>query len=136
MDWIIPILQQHGLAGVVIAVLGYRVYRQDKIIVELNESRLKDSVVVVNALNANTNATLENAKATSERNGVTQDLAEAIAKQAGAFDVFLQKADFHQNNAKDILQVQAKALEAFAESNRVNSGYLRDIRDHIEGQRE
>lgn len=136
MDWFVPILQQYGLAGVVIAALGYRVYRQDKTASEVNEARLKDSVVLVNALNANTQATLENAKATSERNAVTQDLAEAIAKQAGAFDVFLQKADFHQNNAKDTLQVQAKALEAFAESNRVNSGILRDIRDRIEGQHE
>jgi 7-cyano-7-deazaguanine synthase in queuosine biosynthesis len=136
MDWMIPILQSYGLAGVVIAALGITVWQQNKNAFEVNNHRLAERDVLIKALEANTTAIRENAKVTEARNQVTQDLADAISKQAGAFDIFLQKTEFNQANFKDAQQAQGKALEAFSESNRVNSGILRDIRDFIEGQRE
>lgn len=136
MDWFVPILQQYGLAGVVIFSLGFVVWKQNRDAFEVNNHRLAERDNLIRALENNTTAIRDNAKVTEARNSVTQDLADAISKQAGAFDVFLQKAEFHQSNQKDALQAQSKALEAFSESNRINSGILRDIRDHIEGQRE
>ncbi len=133
-EWFVTILQGYGLAGVVIAALGYAVYQQNKSATEVNNHRLGERDVLIKALEANTTAIRENAKVTEARNIVTQDLAEAITKQASAFDVFLQKTEFYQTNLKDSVQKQSQLFEAFAESNRVNSGILRDIRDHIERQ--
>lgn len=134
-DWFVTVLQGYGLAGVVIAALGYAVWQQSKNAFEVNNHRLAERDVLIKALEANTTAIRENAKVTEARNQVTQDLAEAIGKQAGAFDLFLQKSEFNQTNMKDSIQAQSKVLEAFSESSRVNSGILRDIRDFIEGQR-
>jgi hypothetical protein len=136
MEWFVPILQGYGLAGVVIFSLGFVVWKQNRDAFEVNNSRLGERDDLIKALEANTTAIRENAKVTEQRNLVTQDLADAISKQAGAFDIFLQKSEFNQANMKDSIQAQAKVLEAFSESSRVNSGILRDIRDHIEGQRE
>ncbi len=134
-DWVITILQSYGLAGVVIAALAFDNYQQRKSASEVNNHRLSERDVLIKALESNTTAIRENARVTEARNIVTQDLAEAISKQAGAFDVFLQKTEFHQSTMKDQMQAQNKLFEAFSESNRVNTGTLRDIRDHIEGQR-
>jgi hypothetical protein len=133
-DWVVTILQGYGLAGVVIAALAIAVWTQNKNAVEVNNARLSERDVLIKALEANTTAIRENARVTEARNIVTQDLAEAISKQAGAFDVFLQKTEFHQTNIKDQMQAQNKLFEAFSESNRVNTGTLRDIRDYIERQ--
>lgn len=136
MEWIVGILQTHGLAGVVIFALGVAVvhlYRESN---KVMKYRLAERDTLLGALNANTAATLENAKATQARNDVTQDLAEAITKQAGILDVFLQKTEFHQDTIKDSLQAQNNVFKEFSESNRINSGILRDVRDHIERQRE
>lgn len=135
-DWVITVLQQYGLAGVVIAALAYTVYQQNRNAIQVNNYRLGERDVLIKALESNTTAIRENAKVTEARNIVTQDLADAISKQAGAFDVFLQKTEFHQSNIKDALADQGKVLSAFSESNRVNTGILRDVRDFIESERE
>jgi hypothetical protein len=136
MEWFVPILQGYGLAGVVIFSLGFVVWKQNRDAFEVNNHRLAERDVLIKALESNTTAIRENAKVTEQRNQVTQDLAEAISKQAGAFDIFLQKSEFHQGNTRDTLQAHAKALEAFSESNRINSGILRDVRDKLESQHE
>lgn len=136
MEWFVPILQGYGLAGVVIFSLGFVVWKQNRDACEVNNHRLGERDVLIKALEANTTAIRENAKVTEQRNAVTQELADAISKQAGTFDVFLQKNEFNQGNMKEALQAQVKAVEAFSESNRVNSGILRDIRDYVEGRRE
>lgn len=136
MEWFVPVLQGYGLAGVVIFSLGYVVWKQNRDAFEVNNHRLAERDNLIRALENNTTAIRENAKVTEARNAVTQELADAITKQAGAFDVFFQKQDFHQATTKDSLQAQTKALEAFSESSRTNYGILRDIRDYIEGRRE
>lgn len=133
-DWFVTVLQGYGLAGVVIAALGYAVYHQNKNATEVNNHRLGERDVLIKALEANTTAIKENAKVTEARNIVTEALADAISKQAGAFDVFLQKTEFHQATMKEAVQKQAQVIEAFSESNRVNTGVLRDVRDYIERQ--
>ena len=131
-EWVVTILQQYGLAGVVIAALAYAVYQQNKNANEVNNSRLAERDVLIKALESNTTAIKENAKVTEQRNVVTEALAEALSKQAGVFDVFIQKTEFHQTTIKDTMQTQSKVIDALAESNRVNTGILRDVRDHIE----
>ena len=136
MEWIIGILQTHGLAGVVIFSLAAVVIKQNRDSTEVNNHRLGERDVLIKALEANTTAIRDNARVTEQRNVVTQELAEAISKQAGAFDVFLQKVEFHQSTIRDTLSVHAQALDGFSASNRVNSGLLRDIQLFIERQRE
>lgn len=136
MDWFIPILQQYGLAGVVIFSLGFVVWKQNRDAFEVNNSRLGERDVLIKALEANTTAIQENAKVTEQRNQVTQDLSEAISKQAGALDLFLQKSEFNQTTMRETVQVQTKVFSEFSESIRVNSGIVRDVRDYIERQRE
>lgn len=130
-DWFVTILQGYGLAGVVIAALGYAVYQQHKNATDVNNSRLSERDVLIKALESNTTAIKENAKVTEERNEVTQALAESIAKQAGVFEMFVQKMEMHQENLREKLADQKLIIDALAESNRVNTGILRDVRDHI-----
>lgn len=134
-EWVVTILQSYGLAGVVIAALAYTVFQQNKTASQVNNYRLAERDVLIKALESNTTAIRENARVTEARNIVTQDLADAISKQAGAFDIFLQKTEFHQANVRESLSDQAKVFAAFSESNRVNTGILRDVRDFIESDR-
>jgi hypothetical protein len=131
MEWVVDILKSYGLAGVVIAGLAYAVRWLIKSSNEVNNSRLGERDILIKALEANTTAIKENAKVTEARNIVTQDLAAAITKQAGAFEVFIQKTEFYQEALKEKVQDQKLTIEAIAESNRVNTGILRDVRDHI-----
>jgi hypothetical protein len=132
MEWAVDILKSYGLAGVVIAGLAYAVRWLIKSANEVNNSRLGERDVLIKTIEANTTAIKENAKVTEARNAVTQDLAAAIVKQAGAFEVFIQKTEFYQESLKEKVQDQKLTIDALAESNRVNTGILRDIRDYIE----
>lgn len=135
-DWIISILQSYGLAGVVILALVVDRVRMSREATQVNNYRLSERDVLIKALESNTTAIRENARVTEARNIVTQDLADAISKQAGAFDVFLQKTEFHQSTIREALADQAKVFSAFSESNRVNTGVLRDVRDFIKNERD
>lgn len=130
-DWTIVILQSYGLAGVVIAALSAAVYLQYKNAFEVNNNRLSERDVLIKALESNTTAIRENAKATDNRNAITQELSDAIAKQATAFDLFLQKAQFQQDGLKENIKDQKAVIEALAESNRINSGILTDVRNKL-----
>lgn len=130
-DWVIVILQGYGLAGIVIAALSTAVYVQYKNAFEVNNNRLSERDVLIKALESNTTAIRENAKATENRNSITQDLASAITKQAAAFDLFLQKAEFQQESLKENIRDQKAVIEALAESNRINTGILTDVRNKL-----
>lgn len=131
-DWVVTVMQGYGLAGVAIAALSLAVYQQNKSANLVNNARLSERDVLIKALESNTTAIRENAKVTEQRNVVTEALAEALSKQAGVFDVFLTKTEFYQTAIKDTMSSQSKVMDALAESNRVNTGILRDVRDHIE----
>lgn len=130
-DWIIIILQGYGLAGIVIAALAIAVYQQFKNSTEVNNNRLSERDVLIKALESNTTAIRENARATEARNTITQDLASAITKQATAFEMFLQKAEFQQENLKDNVRDQKAVIEAVSESIRIHTGILTDIRNKM-----
>lgn len=130
-DWVIIILQGYGLAGIVIAALAIAVYQQFKNSTEVNNNRLSERDVLIKALESNTTAIRENARATEARNTITQDLASAITKQATAFEMFLQKAEFQQENLKDNVRDQKAVIEAVSESIRIHTGILTDIRNKM-----
>lgn len=129
--WFVTILQGYGLAGIVIFVLGWIVFFMYRSSLEVNNSRLGERDVLVKALESNTTAIRENAKATEARNSLTQDLAEAIGKQAGAFDLFIQKAEIQNEGFREKMRDMSVTVDALAEATRVNTGILRDVRDTL-----
>lgn len=131
MEWITQILQGYGLQGVVIFALGYTVWWQNKNSVEVNNNRLSERDVLIKALEGNTTALRENAKATENGNEITQDLADAIAKQVAAFEMFLVKSEIQQGSMKEAINKQDFVINALAEANRTNTGILTDIRNKV-----
>lgn len=129
--WIVTILQQYGLIGVVCFILGFIVYVMYKSSVEVNNSRLGERDVLIKTIESNTQAARENTKATEERNTVTKALADAIASQAGAFQLFVQKMEMQNDQIKERLSDQKLVIDALSQSNTVNTGILRDIQRKV-----
>lgn len=130
--WVVGVLQANGLAGVVIFALAVAIvviYRQG---VAVNTSRLGERDVLLSALAANTSAINDNARVTEERNDATEKLADVIGRQGDVFDLFTANAKYQQELIKDQTAAQTKTIEALAESNRVNTGILRDVRDKLQ----
>lgn len=131
-DWVVTILQSHGLAGLVIVALGYAVMYQHSFGVKVNESRLSEKELLIKTIEANTSAVRENARATEERNRVTEHLADAIEKLATAFEVFALKAETHHENVREKLSDQKLVIDSVAEASRTNTGVIRDLRSLLE----
>lgn len=132
MDEIVmKVLSAYGLAGVVIAALGLTVMRLWKDNSKVTDARLNDQIVLIKALENNTQATKENAAAIVSRNLVTESLSKAIEHQATMLELFMQKTDMQNGDTKDRLLEYKLVIDSFAESNRVNTGILKDVRDML-----
>lgn len=133
--WFVTILQGYGLAGIVIFVLGWIVFFMYRSSLDVNNSRLGERDVLIKALESNTTAIRENAHATENRNSITQDLAEAIGKQAGAFDLFIQKTELQNESFREKMRDMVATVDAMSEASRVNTGILKDVRDTVTRQK-
>jgi hypothetical protein len=127
MEWVVTILQQYGLQGVVMGVLGYSVYYLVDSSVSINKDRLGEREILIRALDSNTNAVRDNAAATNDRNQVTKDLAQATEKQAVVLEMFIQKIQFQQDILREKLQDQKVVIDSLALANRVNSAAIQDF---------
>lgn len=132
-DWIKTILQGYGLAGLVIMILGWAVYQMYKNAQKVTKERLADIPVLVKALENNTQATRDNAQAILARNSVTEELTRAIDRQAVAFQLFTQKYEIQIEDLKNKVTEYKMVIDSLAEASRNNTGVLRDIRTHMEG---
>lgn len=132
MEWIVEILKANGLQGVIIFVLAGALWHIWKELQTVNQLRLQERESLINALNNNTNATLEHARAIRERNDVTNKLADNVTQQATAFEKFVTKQEYLTEILRDKMSEQHLAFSAMAESNRGNSGILMSVRDGVE----
>lgn len=100
-------------------VYSYRIAERDT----LNKA-LTDNTAAINAM----------ARATEERNRVTEELAEAIAKLASAFERVNDRIEMQHTVLKDETQRQGLVISAVAEAMRNVTGIVTDVRNHIQAQ--
>lgn len=135
-EFVTSTLKDMGAAGAAISVLLTAVTGCVAAIVVLwkqnnthNKDRAAEREVLINLIAANNTALNKNSEATEERNKVTQELADAIAKQASAFEMVNQRVGFyHEANTeklKDLREVVASGAEAV----RVNTGMVTEVRN-------
>ena len=127
----IKVLGPLGLSGLVILVLAYAVWHLYKQQSKMTESRLADVPILIKALDNNTQATRENAAAIIARNLITEQQGRTIERLSGVLELFVQKAEIHDEAFKDRLQEIKLVIDSFAEANRTNTGILRDLRDKV-----
>lgn len=132
--WIVSILQNYGLAGVVIFVLAFICYLTYKNSIEVNNSRLGERDVLIKTIESNTQAAKDNTKATEDRNVVTKALADAISAQAGAFQLFVQKMEMQNDTIREKLGDQKMVIDAVSQSNSVMAGMLRDMQRMLDSR--
>lgn len=132
--WIVSILQNYGLAGVVIFVLAFICYLMYKNSIEVNNSRLGERDVLIKTIESNTQAAKDNTKATEDRNVVTKALADAISAQAGAFQLFVQKMEMQNDTIREKLGDQKMVIDAVSQSNSVMAGMLRDMQRMLDSR--
>lgn len=77
MDWVVPILQQHGLAGAVIAFLTYALIKVDNRRNDEIDARLKDALAWQKTVMDNTSAIGAIAEKLEKANLVIEALAQA-----------------------------------------------------------
>lgn len=91
--------------------------------------RLAERDTLNKALTDNTKAIEGMTRATEERNQVTQELADAIAKQAAAFERVNDRVGFYHEDNKEKLTDLRKVTEAMAEAVRTNTGMVTEVRN-------
>lgn len=132
-QFILNVLSGYGLAGVVILGLGWAVLQQWRSANKINESRLGERDVLIQALQNNTQATKDNAAAIASRNEVTEELSKTIEKQALIIELFMQKIEIHDTGLKEKMSDFKLTIDSIAEASRVNTGVLREVRDRVTG---
>lgn len=130
-QFILNVLSGYGLAGVVILGLGWAVLQQWRTANRINETRLNERDVLIQALQNNTQATKDNAVAIALRNEVTEELSKTIEKQALIIELFMQKMEIHDTGLKEKLSDFKLTVDSIAEASRVNTGVLREVRDRV-----
>jgi hypothetical protein len=133
-------LRELGLAGAAIYVLLTTVgalcgvivflFRQNN---KLNAERRAESAIMIKLIESNNSALGRFASSTDERNRVTQDLADAIAAQAAAFEMVNQRVGFYHEANTEKLKDMRDVVAAGAEAMRVNSGIVIEVRNgHVQ----
>ncbi len=129
-------LKEMGAAGAAISVLLTAVAALSGAVVfqwrqanQINGLRLKERDALNKALSDNTAAINGMTRATEERNRVTQELADAIALQASAFERVNDRVGFYHEDNKEKLSDIRKVVESMAEAVRVNTGMVTEVRN-------
>ncbi len=128
----VKVLGPLGLSGLVILALAITVFHLFRTLSKVNEQRLADVGVLIKALDNNTMATRDNASAILARNVITEEQGRIIERQASVFELFMQKADMHDDIIREKLTEFKLVIDSLAEANRTNTGILRDMRDRKE----
>lgn len=95
----------------------------------LHLERRAEGGAFIKVIEANNTALTKNAEATEERNKVTSELADAIAKLAAAFELVTQRVDFHHEDNKEKLKDLIQSFSSIADAIRTNSGIVTDVRN-------
>lgn len=94
-----------------------------------NKARLAEREVLIKVIEANNTALNKSAEATEERNRVTQELANAIDKQASAFTIVNERVGLYHEDNKEKLKDLSAVVGSTAEALRVNTGMLTEVRN-------
>ena len=103
-QFILDILKGYGLAGVVILGLGWTVLVLVRRIDRINEARLRERDILFKTIENNTASAKDQAIAIADRNKVTEDLGKSFERLALVHELFMQKADMHDEGFKEKLQ--------------------------------
>lgn len=138
MDWVTEILKTNGLAGAFIAVLlttvgilWRRLISKDRKIEELHAERAREREQLVRlAESANTTGVVT-ANATERRNEIIAELGRALSSQANAVERYEDRVTSQSKMIDENLRDFKHVVDAFGESNRVNSGLLAEVRNAL-----
>ena len=134
-DWAVDILKSYGLAGVVIVALGLTVIYLYRSNVAQSAARLADNDRL-HKLAADTTTALDKvARASEERNLITEELAASIDSQGIAYTRLADRVEFHQSQVKDEVQRHGLVISAVSQAVQVMAGTLRDVQTALERMR-
>ena len=135
-EFVTDALKSMGASGAAISVLMTSVtacvtaivflFRQNS---KLNAERRAENATVIKLIESNNTALKSVADSTDERNKVTQELADAIKTQAGAFEMVNQRIEFYHSGNVEKLKDLRDVVAAQADALRVNTGMVTDVRN-------
>jgi uncharacterized protein HemX len=135
-EFVTAILKSMGVAGAAISILLTTITLLGTVIVALwkqnnahNKARLSEREALIKIVESNNTALNRNSDATEERNRVTQELADAIGKQAAAFEMVNQRVEFYHSDNRDKLSDVRKVIDSMSDALRVNTGMVTDVRN-------
>lgn len=131
-QFILNTLSGYGLAGVVIIALGWTVLQQMKVVAKIHEARLAERDVLIKAIENNTQAAREHAAAIINRNEVTEELSKSIDRQAVVFELFMQKADLHDEGFTEKFRDFKLVIDSFSDAMRQNTSIVREVREKLD----
>lgn len=135
-EFVVSILKSMGAAGAAISILLTAISILGTVITILfkqnnahNKARLAEREVLIKLVESSNSAFNKNSEATEERNKVTQELADAIAKQAQAFELVNQRVGFYHEANTEKLKDMREVVASGADAMRVNTGMLTEVRN-------
>jgi molecular chaperone GrpE (heat shock protein) len=135
-DIVTNALSGMGPAGAAIAVLMGTIGALATAVVwlfrangRLHVERRAESGALIKVIESNNSALNKNSAATEERNKITAELADAIAKLAAAFELVTQRVDFHHEDNKEKLKDLIQSFTSVADAIRGNTAVVSDVRN-------
>jgi hypothetical protein len=136
-EWIIKILESMGVPGAIIFVLMLSIGGLVAVIKSMQKKadkiygyRLTERDTLKDALNSTSKVLSDMLRATEDRNDLTHEQAELIAKQSAAFELLKVTILAQYENIKDNNMVVAQAVASMAEAIRSVTTIVQDNR-HI-----
>lgn len=128
VDWITEILKTYGLAGAVIFALAGTVVYLAKALREESRGRLADRDILHKAISDHAASLNGIAQASTERNKITQALADIVDSQSNAFARFADRVDFRADSMEERVKDHTEVVKSAAEATRVLTGVVTDVR--------
>lgn len=129
-EWITDILKAQGLSGAVILGLATGLVYAVRLYIKSNDSRLTDRDTAMKSMADGAAASKEMARVIDERNKATDALADAVDSQSNAMQRLTDKIEYQSSIFQEKLKDNAQAVGSLAESNRVLTGVVTEVRNN------
>lgn len=138
MDWVNEILKNNGLAGAfifvllaAIAALAKVIKSKDRDLKELHAERAREREQLVRLAEGANTTGMVTANATERRNEIMAELGKALSGQANAVERYEDRVQSQAKMLEEKFSDFRHVVDAFGESNRVNSGLIAEVRNAL-----
>lgn len=138
MDWVNEILKNNGLAGAfifvllaAIAALAKVIKSKDSDLKELHAERAREREQLVRLAEGANTTGMVTANATERRNEIMAELGKALSGQANAVERYEDRVQSQAKMLEEKFSDFRHVVDAFGESNRVNSGLIAEVRNAL-----